>query len=318
MNLACYEDFIGIRSACTPTTPKSGLYIEDLPGIDVKRAANMASDLNGVALIEKCIRVACDQTTEDILNYAPEADKPIMFSTKRASYLYTVPKFREDVVLATNEARTIEYEIRRPDLYKFSRIGFKAIVIQSQTTGAIMFTFRENGVVKATANVNTVAGQTIRHEVDITLDGYKASVSANFDGHDVRRLWLPYDNCIPCGRTKGGYTDPQTSLYISGTDSFAVELASDCDLDRAKCFILPYVKYAVLYRAAMNLALEGNLSDRGNFYVFGTNFEEMYKYFEAEYNSRLRAAFPTVKRLLKNQDINCFECAGVKIYPTIV
>src|SRR5687768_4492424 len=41
----CFEDIIGIKGACGPLeTPSSGLYIQDLPGVDLKLANAVLTD----------------------------------------------------------------------------------------------------------------------------------------------------------------------------------------------------------------------------------------------------------------------------------
>jgi hypothetical protein len=56
----CLDNVIGIDRKCTPVTPSSGLYIQDLPGISLK-IANAAIDeetVSGISLIEEKISFA--------------------------------------------------------------------------------------------------------------------------------------------------------------------------------------------------------------------------------------------------------------------
>ena len=56
----CFDNLIGIHRTCPPTSPSSGLYIQDLPGITLS-VANAAVDnetISGVKLIEEKITFA--------------------------------------------------------------------------------------------------------------------------------------------------------------------------------------------------------------------------------------------------------------------
>jgi hypothetical protein len=56
----CLDNVIGIDKKCTPTTPSSGLYIQDLPGITLKVANAAANEetISGIRLIEDKISFA--------------------------------------------------------------------------------------------------------------------------------------------------------------------------------------------------------------------------------------------------------------------
>ena len=67
--MPCFTDFILVRGACGTATPSSGLYINDLPGISLRRGANVADEeqVTGVQLLNDSITLGIELTKKEIM-----------------------------------------------------------------------------------------------------------------------------------------------------------------------------------------------------------------------------------------------------------
>ena len=66
--MECYEgNFIGVRGYCGSIEPESGLYINDLPGISIARAADTTDEsyTRGVDFLYAQEKLAFDLTIQD-------------------------------------------------------------------------------------------------------------------------------------------------------------------------------------------------------------------------------------------------------------
>ena len=80
---ACFGDnYIGVRGLCDDEIPDSGLYIDDLPGINLKSAALAAdtSTVKGSELLEKSISQAIRVAAMDFIGLMAKSTKGLQFN----------------------------------------------------------------------------------------------------------------------------------------------------------------------------------------------------------------------------------------------
>lgn len=314
MSLACYDNFIGIRSEIGAETPRSSLYIEDIPGVDLQRMANIATDSTGLELIKKAIRNACDEACEEAMNYKSDEGKSPLMLTNPIGATYSQSKFTDNLLDTYAGDRGIRFELRRPDFYQYSSMVVKRIyLLAGQDASAVVVSIIDGSQTTALDPVDLVADELYT----IDLLNYKAK-NRNFQiltDHSAVRFYQAYTpsntGCSSCGGNKR-YEDGYISqMFVSGGYGISAVVALECDTDRIKCGILAYLRYAIHYKAVMNLALEGQFTNRLNFYAASMDFEQFYNYLEAQYRERMNRISPSIRRLLMPQDRNCFKCAGM-------
>ena len=316
MNLACYDSVIGVRSQKNADSPSFGLYIDDLAGIDEKRMASIASKESGLAVIHKSIRNACDEAAEEALNYAPNG-MPLSVITKPLGRLHMQSRFRENVLANFNGERGIHFEIKRPDLYQNSYIHIRKVYLKSSMDAAgVTVKVLDGNHTETIEPVDLMANEVKEIELSYRAKTTKISIVTDHSSVAFFQAYLPQHNsqgCTSCGGARRLNYSSSTvpHLWVTGGYGITADLAMQCDMDKIKCFILPYLRYAVLYKSAMNLALEGRFTDRLNFYSANMDFGEFFAYMEEEYQRSLSQVAPNLSRLLKPTDINCFECGGM-------
>ena len=311
MNLSCYDNFIGIRSEKDAETPSSGLYLDELPGIDLKRMANIASSGSGSELINRAIKTACDDVAEEALN---NGDAPNI-ATSELGYFYIESKFRTSVLENYNGDRGIEFDIRRPDFYQYSNLHIRRIHLKAaENAGGVIVKIVDGNNETELDTVDLVAGETKTIELDYQCKNNKVQIVTDHSDIQYYQAYLPSDfnKCYSCGSgaKSNSYAPNLQTLWISGGHGISADMAMECNTDKIKCFLLKYLKYPILYKAAMNLAIEGEQSDRLNFYAANTDFESFYAYNEIQYEERLKRVLPNLMRNIKPFDKNCFRCGG--------
>lgn len=315
--LDCFENFIGIRSTDPETAPTSKLYIDDIPGIDVARMAKIAADKNGVAIIQKAIENACDETCEDALNYKPEGGKLPIMRTNSVGNAYAQSNFRDTVLNGVTGQEGISFELRNPDLYQLSRLFIKRIHIKPESDiDSLTVTISDTTNTELTVS-DLVAGKVKTFEVNHAVEGKKVSLLLDHSAENFFKAYAPNEvesDCLGCGNKRSIY-QTERSAYIKVTGGFGISADVDlaCDLDKIKCQILPYLKYAVRWKAAMILALEGQFSDRANFFSQNVKFDDYMAFAEESYHKKIQETVPSLKNILKFSDRNCFECGGLTI-----
>lgn len=313
-NLACYDNYIGVRGEQGAAAPRSGLYIEDVPGVDVKRMANIASDSTGVGLIKKCIREACDQVTEEALNYRNGKAQPIQVGINYTGATYTQSKYTDNLLQAYNGERGLLVELRRPDFYQFSSLVVKRIYLKAgQDVSGVIVKIKEGDKVTSLDPVDLLKDEVLTiDEINYKSGNRKIEIVTDQTGIRFYQAYTPaYSGCQSCGGNRNRYIqDTISQLYVDGGFGVSADVALECDLDRIKCGILPYLRYAVRYKAVMLLALEGKFTDRLNFYAASMDFDEFYGYMDEKYEEAIERQIPSLRHLLKPLDHNCFKCYG--------
>lgn len=311
--IACYENFIGIASEQNPIAPKSGLYLDkNVIGIDVKRMANIASDASGLELIKKSIANACDEVAEEALNFNGSS-----IQTSAVGFRYYESKFRDTVLASSNQERGIEFEIKRPDFYQFSNIYITKVYVKANTDeSAVVIKIIDGQTTESLEPIDLVAGEI--YELDLEYKAKNKAVRIVTDHSHIQfyQSYIPAHTnkgCSSCGGRKvNNYSDSVPTLWVTGGHGITADIELRCDTQKIKCAMLSELRYAILYKSAMLLAIEGEFTDRLNFYSANTNFDDFYEYLEGEYLTRMERISPSIMQRFKGFDRNCFECGNVK------
>ncbi len=312
MSLACFENFIGIRAL--GESPKSSLFIEEVPGIDIKRMANIAADSTGATLIRKAIRNACDEACEEALNYRSDPSKSPLMLLNATGSMYSQSKFLDNALALAGGYYGIRFELRRPDYYQHSSLVVKRIYLRSlYDASGVVVRIVDGDKITNLDPIDLIGGETYAiEEVNYRANSRKIEIQADHSAVQLYQAYTPAYNtgCRSCSGRKGVEDSGISEMLVTGASGVTADVALECDTDRIKCAILPYLRYAIQYKAAMNLALEGRFSDRLNFYAASMDFEQFFSFAQEQYNERMMRVVPSIRSLLRPQDRNCFFCSG--------
>ncbi len=318
--LDCYKDFIGIRQIATPESrPKSGLYIDDLPGINVNTSSKTSNYETGIELIERVLLDACDQTLEEVFNYDPTNSGRPSLRTNPLSKIYNQSRFKKDLVPTTiTGEKGISFEFLRADLYQLSKFKISRIHLKAdEDVSKVVAKIKDGTKETPLQAVDLVAGEKYTiEEVNHIASSNKIEIVIDQSQGQFILAYLPSNQpagCSSCGtRSFSGFIDQKTGLKVEGGYGISADVHLICDTDMIKCQLLSYLKFVIRWKAGSILATEGKFSDRGNFWTFNADFDEMKDYYDQEYSAAMLRVVPTLKNLLKQQDKNCFECGGMK------
>jgi hypothetical protein len=320
----CLDNVIGIDRKCTPVTPSSGLYIQDLPGISLK-IANAAIDeetVSGISLIEEKISFAQNAILAQLRNSL--ANKVRVKSIIENDTIGYYQNNLQPIPLEAGKYKGIKASINNyPHLDFFigkiylqlNAVVTTNILIIDLMTGEILDTLP----ITTTANIPTAVivnksysakrqKQALLICIDSEVAGsYKTNVTAS--------------KCSSC--SDSGYSNKYISFSGSqiskvsqkiesnlesnnGTNGLSIEYSLNCSLENFLCTMGNQLAWALLHKVGSELMRELKYSRRLNSIVVldREDNEKMLEDFEAEYMASMSAIINNIK---VPNDI-CFEC----------
>lgn len=322
--LECYKNFIGIRALCEEdkVKPRSGLYIDNLPGVSIENAG-LVSQRNGEGekLLLKCIHNACEDTIQDALNYSNGRSR--LISTHDRTKIFMHNKFEKKALSNLSGEHGLNIEFKKPSLFQLSNMEIKAVYLKAadDVENATLKLVTEHETVSITG-VNLVANKVVKIDnsefFPFISNAFKLNILVDHDEADFYPAYIPTDGCVSCGggAAKTYFYDSDTTLKVSGGYGVGADISLVCNLDSIKCYLTNELKRAILYRAGMNLALESKFSKRTNFYRLSGTADDALAYFTTEYENSLAAVIKSVISIIKGLDKNCFSCGSLIKIPT--
>ncbi len=341
----CIENqkLLGIRAMCNETTNYK-IYLDDMPGIDQKRMANIASNSTGMELMQKAIRMGWEDTLEEALNYRKNEGSVPILSFNPAKGIYSQREFQTRVMPVFAGERGLNVEFKYPYKYQYSILVIDNVHLRTvaDATGILLKvvngaktyyidknseTYIETSATNA-KNLNTNADiliadiPTVDTKANDTLTIPQVNLelvndfSVVFDQTTIETYQAFVPQMKACC---GNAPKPLLQNGLRITDSFGVSLdiSQRCDSELMKCNMMVYLFFAARYRAVIHLIQEALLSDRMNFFTmnskeglaaYGENMANMYR-------QKLNETVPTLRKLLSANDNNCFSCNGFTKMP---
>lgn len=304
MAVKCLQNFIGIKCVGEPA-PLSGYYINQLEGLSLKLAADVADSdyTSGVALIKDKIALATDLVVSDL---APAAlgffrVQSIIDSVKAGIFTLTyLPP------LVAN--RGLQIEVRRSRLLR-NRVNKIKVKIQEANfahelkivdgTKETTYTFVTDSKGEAEIFPNYISEEA---KIFVVM----ANDFINVNDTDMK------EGC-GCSSVTGrnilvhGWSGSSTSNTSYGLQ---VETAAECSQDQLACIISSRLGFPILYRSGLEIVKEALTTDRLNSVTL-LNREQMeilHDLFTKEYESQLRRLIESLPELLKRLDDSCINC----------
>lgn len=317
--MECARGFIGIRAACSPTTPASGLYIEDLEGIDVPRIQDVNSGKwkdSEQAVEEKLLHAARLVLEEVRMGLEPIWIPELILETgiggKFDASGFSTPGATPHglrVRMVNNSIRVV----RLNEIFLEFEDDFSEII--TVTDGITTVTFNDAEEVIAPAG--------IRSRLEINFTSSTGIVEITYPGSGIRprtgstsETYLPRD-CGHCGSS--GYEAFTVRGYSNGTETtelygIAARISVECAIEKALCLVLHHLKMPILYRLGIELLKEWEASSRMNFMTIHSKDwakEKRAEWEEITYPRLMNSLLPGVGVWLKRVDKNCLNCGGL-------
>lgn len=300
----CTENFIGIKH-CDRPAPKSGYYINDLEGLTMSAAADIAVESDAVTLFEEKIQFAIKQTVNDACAQMPKLQFNVFVDSLQYHDFSGEQRQGEPSLTITPNKR------KSP----FSSLVVNTIFVKLGEDYAGDLLITDDGQTVETLPIEAAGG------TELCIEGLAVKIKG------VLNIRIPDGNLSPFVARKQSFawesaiadccSRPWQGLYFDASDGIgiAADVSVVCDEDKLLCRMLHPLKEAILYRAGAEILNEWLATDRVNF--LAQNGQEWAQKKKEEwgyaYNAKLKYALGSnMLKTLQKLDPVCFDCAGNK------
>jgi hypothetical protein len=324
--MSCLDNIIGIDKKCSPDTPSSGLYLQNLPGVTVK-LADVAADeetASGVDLINEKITYAKDQILQDVREYLlPHMKVNSVIESETVGYYHDNLEsvaadvgYRKGIQIKIDHYPYLEFYINSIKLQSASS-GATSIYIYNLTTGKLLDTIAITTVADVPTEVIVQkAYKTDKQKLNlfIAIDGaattYKSSLSygqvtgsCTSCSGGYRNSYAVFNNIMISSGGAFIESNKRSTTYTSG---LSVNYSINCSIENFVCNMSNLFAWPILQNTGAELMRELMFSRRLNSIIIidKAKNEQMREEFDAEY-------VKSMDRILKNISIPddvCFKC----------
>ena len=300
----CWDNLIGVRGFCDTTEPISGLYLNDLTGIELKALdAGVNTDANtAYELIQRKINQAANIMVQESKAYM--ANKWNFSTSVGDTPIGFFPESLEPLARANNW-RGIGLRFSQLDYWQLNITSFTLLL---PATGAVTikaFDLR-SGLELDSWVVNAVANTPTRLVVNKTYESYGQMLNLAFvyDATSVdsfQTSLYPTYGCNTCNRgmQKDGMIlqraveFPTSGQVLEGnqtgqgfTAGMSLNYNVQCSFLSLMCAMMPSLAYGLLYKTATLLMEELALSTRLNAFITYNRdrHQELSEYYQSKYD----------------------------------
>lgn len=305
MATKCFDNFIGVK-CISPTAPKSGLYIDDLEGINLKFAANIADSgfSSGVNLVESKIRFATQLVLNDISKYT----SPYFRMNSLIDEL-VVGEFTTQFSLPNASNRGVRINSRESRMLRVRVQSVKIRMVQAffahdvqinDGTDVIQFPFTTDANGDAEIFPDFLSSTA---EIFVTMDNTginpnNTKVKAGCSCSSKKSRFM----------TANGWSGTSTSTSSFG---LIVNAAAECSVDEIGCVLAQKLRFPILYRSGIEIVKEALTTDRLNSVTLldSEKCDFLLGEFEKQYQSHFETAIQSLPLLFARMDDICIQCS---------
>ncbi len=311
---------IGIRDYDNCVTPEADLWINDLPGISLKRAASVSNEevKTGSALLKKCIRTAIQKTFTDF-------DKEISpyFNFNAIVETRQVDDFSDAEILPiANLSRGLVLKRWRSEM---AQIYIEEIYIKSNTSIIKEIKFYDGEeLTLSLENISIEAGKIKTIRIDRKFKS--ETVSIKMDNNDCEVYSKAINNwgssgCYPCNHEYMVDTcgDGYQGFVIKGFDGnqednltygIGVKASVRCYNENIICSILPQLYLPIWYKSGSEFMKELMYTDRINPITLFTADKagELFDDYVYEYKEIYAGTAKSIQAFLRSTKGECLTC----------
>lgn len=283
MTLDCLSNLVGIKKGeCIPAESESGLYLDDLPFINIETAnatAN-ASNPSGLKLIQNKLDEAAKTIAQEIFVYfSPVIKKKSIIDNAVVGY------YQQDMDLTASEAAKYIGVQFRLDTQNSFELFISSISIQSNTTVTIpILVFNLlTGKQIDTFNIDAVADESVSIDVFKKYGSNSQRMNlffcydASLTGYYQSNVYADGNSCGSCsGKPSGivhvaGQKISQAAQKIdgnltsmNGTGGLSITYSLNCTVEPYICSIKNILAWPLRHQAAILILTEMIYSKRVN------------------------------------------------------
>lgn len=319
--MSCSENFIGIRCLCDGASEeksKSGLYIENLEGIDIKNVADVTTGKfeNAKDLIQNKIDFAIESVFSDL-----HSELHPYLTLHSAIEIASIGDFESEYNLDNEGQKGLKITKHKS---KLSDLIIEKVVLSFKEDVEDEELFIIDGEHEEVIEFSATAGT--RHEIELN---YTAKTDEVIIFTDMSLQLLKGDignchqlsNCDACG--SGGDYEHLTAVnydFGSGSETsyfngIQAHCQVVCSIDKIRCSLLHTLKMPILYKSGILILQEWESTDRLNFLaIYSDEWVEkkLVEWIDYTYPNELEKVSRSLIHLLKGFDKACVQCNGAK------
>jgi len=326
MAITCLDNFIGLRGACDDVAPVSGLFINDLAGINLKTMASLTNDEQEsyVSVFDEIYRRSVADLEHSVTVKMQRFFKTnILLDNENFGY-YKSPPIAESsssnlvgTAINVKESKNTEIFINHVEVYLDAPAPTFEVFIYDYNTGNLLDTI---------AHDHTGQFNTIQVNKAIPILGQRKRIFVCYDGSlagTTETSAFGSDDLSGVGSAKGA-TVPIGSAVIKsnlqfggGTHGMVVNFNVECSVSNFICSKRNLLKTALWYKLGENVMIERANSDRLNYYTLVNQEEakELQIMYGEKYNENLLAILDNLEM---EGDNLCFPCEKKRSYKPLL
>lgn len=328
----CFDNLIGIKSACETVTGSSSFFIEDI-GINVDDCSEYMNSeyATGEDFIVDKIRLATDLVRKTITNHFSE-----YINTKSLIESDTLGYYQDSLQLKSGALNTLGgISLNLTNYTSFFNVFINSIAIQVSVTQTIpVFVYDlVSGSLLDTINIDAVANEITTKVINKTYSSSRKKLDLIFvydtngiSSNTTSIYGYGYLNDIVCPSCKGyqysnyyittsGITVSSSATKIrsslvtaSHTYGLSVNYSIQCSIENWLCQIANLMAMPILYKTGMEIMTYATLYSKRNTSVVTNDLEtnkEALAFYTNAYNEALDA---TIKKINIPSGDPCFKC----------
>ena len=317
----CLDNYIGLKGYCSEVTPESGLYINDLSGIDLKLLANISNpdQPSYKEVWESLYTKSVNQLQSDVLIRSQKFFKTNILLANSITGFYEDP-FETETSSNHLKGTTIEVDYNTSK-YISIFLNHVQLYLSSAVNGNIYIYNLMNGQLLDTiAFTGSIGNNIININKNYKTYGQETKIFVCYDGNIGNSIKTDNVGLTEIAETRGakitvGSTVLKDNLTLDG-DSYGLiaNFNLKCDISEFICTSKDLFKMAFYYLLGANIQFERLTSNRLNKYTL-TKTQEEIKDLHDEYKEYYEKQLDVIlDNLNPNSDQICFSCNKARSY----
>jgi len=300
--MACFDNFITYKTS--GITPTSGLYVNDLYGVNLSKANAIANTdhATGVAFITSKIAHAIVLVSAELKRYAMP-----YFKLQSIVGHYLGGEFDDALAYHTGVAanRGIRFDISETVL---SKIVVNRVRLLFDTTGDFNVVIEDG---ETTTNYPVTLAAKVEQDVEINYTANRNRIYIYMNDVSLKPAEGSANmNC--CGE---GY-DILSAVGWDGANvdsnhyGIQANITVICSMDNLACLMKDQIGLPVLYKFGIEMANEALETDRFNYFNLVTrdDIKDLRESYMEDYKKAMEDVGGTIPILLRKLDDHCIEC----------
>ena len=304
MQPTCLNNLIGVK-CLTTGTPTSGLYINDLEGLNLKYAANIADSdfISGLQFLNEKIAFATKLVISDLTRYALP-----YFRINSIVDELSVGDWSNNTLATLNADRGVRLTVRNSRMLRINVTNIKIKIKESNLSDVVTIFDGTNSTTFAfTTDSNGDAEINLNYTSQTTeLFIYMNNASMHVNNSSIKT------GC-GCSSKSGKYLNAygwNGTGNSNSTYGLKVQANAICDNDEFACVLSGKLGLPILYRSGIEILHEAVASDRLNSLTLldtdKINF--LLENWSAEYDKQMKMLVESLPQLLRRIDECCIVC----------